>query len=386
MGNWQELKKQIIAYSRTIGIDKIGFTGGEPFTEIKEILLEHRKKGFSSGFEEQDINFRIDPSLILPDVRSIISLAVAYPSREPQCSSNTTKARGKFCRASWGQDYHIVLKEKLAKLEQFIKSLVPGAKTLSMVDTGPLSDRSVAARAGLGWLGKNGSLITEEYGSFVYLGELLTNLPLEPDQPVSNKCGSCTKCLEACPMQAIIQEKFTINAQKCLAYQTLTKGHLTNELKEKIAQQKYLYGCDVCQLVCPFNQAKTNDWHAEFQPDYELINPVLEDFCRLSNKDFKKIYGHMSGSWRGKKNLQRNAVLVMGKYRDEENIPLLAELLKNDQRPEIRAAAAWSLGKYGLKPTEDILREQMEKEKDERVLREIKDALNESGVILDKLK
>ena len=200
MDNWLDLKKQIINYSKKIGIDKIGFTGGEPFSDIEVILQEHQNRGYTSGFEEKDLKLRVDPALSLPGVRSIISVALAYPIRLPDYASDRDQERGLFCRASWGQDYHLVLRDKLTKLEQFIKSKVHWTESLIMVDTGPLSDRAVAYRAGLGWLGKNGSLITEEFGSFIYLGEFLTNLPLEPDPIAKNQCGSCTKCIKACPM------------------------------------------------------------------------------------------------------------------------------------------------------------------------------------------
>ena len=373
MYDWQQIKNQIIEHSQTIGIDKIGFTSGEPFYEIEDTLREHQEKGFSSGFEELNIDLRINPVLSMSGVCSIISVAVAYPSLEPRPLTDESETRGKFCRASWGEDYHKVLKEKLRKLDQFIKLLVPRAETLMMVDKGPLSDRAVAVRAGLGWIGKNGSLITKEFGSFVYLGEILTNLPLKPDnQRANNLCGGCKECLNACPMQAIIEDKSTINCQKCLAFNTLTKGHLEDALKGKIAEQKYLYGCDICQLVCPYNKDKNNDWHREFLPDYELINPVLEKVIKLSNKQFKDIFGHMSGSWRGKKNLQRNAVLILGKTKSTENIQLLADLLDHDLRPEIRAAAAWSLGQYDLAVTQNILKESLHKEQDVRVVQEIK--------------
>jgi len=374
--DWQQIKKKIIEHSEMIGIDKIGFTSGEPFLEIEDILREHQEKGFSSGFEESNIDLRINPALSMSGVCSIISVAVAYPSLELRELCDQQEYRGKFCCASWGQDYHKVLEEKLSKLDQFIKILVSRAETLIMVDKGPLSDRAVALRAGLGWIGKNGSLITEEFGSFVYLGEILTNLPLESDeQKVINLCGGCNECLNACPMQAILKDNSTINCQKCLAFNTLTKGHLEDDLKGKIAEQKYLYGCDICQLVCPFNKDKNNDWHREFRPEYELVNPVLEKVIKLSNRKFKDTFGHMSGSWRGKKNLQRNAILILGRTKGAENIQLLADLLEHDLRPEIRAAAAWSLGQYDLAVTQNILKAHLPKEKDVRVAQDIKRAI-----------
>jgi len=376
--DWKEIKQKIIEYSKIIKIDKIGFASAEPFKDIENVLKEHRDKGYSSGFEEKDIELRIEPKLSLLSVRSIISIALAYPSQEPE-GYKGNEIRGKFCRASWGKDYHVVLKGRLDKLSDYIKLLVPEVETLVMVDTGPLADRSVAARAGLGWIGKNGSLITPEYGSFVFLGELLTNLPLPSDEPMENKCGNCEKCIMVCPMQAILPEKLTINCQKCLAYQTLNKGFLNDELKEKIAFSKYIYGCDICQLACPYNKDKCNDWHKEFQPHYDLINPLLKELLKISNKDFRETYGHMSGSWRGKKNLQRNAILILGKGKDISLIPLLKDILVNDSRPEIRGAAAWALGKFDSEETQKILEKILEKEKDEQAICEIKKALKRTN-------
>ncbi|MDN5324151.1 MAG: epoxyqueuosine reductase [Clostridia bacterium] len=373
--NWLKIKSEIVQFSKSLNIDKIGFASAEPFYNIEELLREHRDRGYSSGFEEKDIMLRIDPQLSLPGVRSIIAVALAYPCQEPNNFVLDKEPRGMFCRASWGKDYHLVLREKLSQLANFIKTLVPEAATLAMVDTGPLSDRAVAARAGLGWIGKNGSLITEEYGSFVYLGELLTNLTLEPDHPVKKRCDTCSKCVNLCPMQAIIEDSSTVNCQKCLAFQTLTKGFLNDEIKNKIASHRHLYGCDICQLVCPFNKGKINDWHAEFKPRYELINPSLKKILKMSNKDFKKIYGQMSGSWRGKKILQRNALLILGEIKDPDTIPLLTDILNNDPRPEIRGAAAWALGKYNLEETFKILANRLEKEEDEQVKKEINNVL-----------
>lgn len=377
--NWDEIKHKIINYSKEIKIDKIGFTTAEPFYSIEKRLKEYLQKGYSSGFEEQDINLRIDPQRSLPSARSIIAIVVAYPHLEPT-GIELKGNRGKFCRASWGQDYHLVLKEKLAMLTEYITSLVPGTETLAMVDTGPLPDRAVAVRAGLGWIGKNSSLITPEYGSFVYLGQLLTNLPLPPDEIIKRECVNCDKCVKACPMEAILQEDKTINCQKCLAYQTLTKGHLDDEIKEKIAKHNYIYGCDICQLACPYNQDKLNNWHQEFTPRPELVNPLLEELLKISNREFKKMYGNMSGSWRGKKNIQRNAILILGKTKDQSTIPLLKQVLFSDPRPEIRGAAAWAIGKFDLQSTREILKESLKRENDKQVIKEIKKAIKESQI------
>lgn len=369
--DFQKIKEKIIAKSKELKIDKIGFTTAEPFNESEKILLDYRNKGYSSGFEEKDIKKRIYPQLSLPEAQSIIAIAMAYPAKEPSLEQKDVSGRGEFCRASWGMDYHRVLKEKLSAIDQFIKELVPGTENLIMVDTGALSDRAVAARAGLGWIGKNGSLITPEFGSFVYLGELLTTLPLPADKPLERECGNCSSCFKVCPLGAILPEGKIIDCRKCLAFQTLNKGQLTNTVKEKIGENKYIYGCDLCQLVCPHNNKVTNNWHDKFKSDYELIKPDLKGFLKLSNREFKEKYGQMAGSWRGKKVLERNAIFILGKHRDEEAIPLLKEILFSDPRPDIRSAAAWSIGNFQRDDTERILKEALKNEKDAEVKKEI---------------
>ncbi|MFZ5945472.1 MAG: tRNA epoxyqueuosine(34) reductase QueG [Bacillota bacterium] len=371
----QELKEQIKEYSRLIQVDKIGFTTGEPFYYLQELLEQHRLRGFDSGFEEKNIMLRLDPALSLPGVRSIISIAVAYPCLIPEELTDKEKPRGIFCRASWGMDYHAVLKEKLALLAGFILKLIPGVRTKAMVDTGPLSDRAVAQRAGIGWIGKNGNLITEEYGSFVFLGELLTTLPLPPDEPIHQECGQCSLCIEACPSQAINSENSTINCQKCLAFQTLNKKKLSEETKKQISLRGHIYGCDVCQLACPYNKGKTNDWHKEFQVEFDLISPKIEEIIKISNKDFQNKYGSVSGSWRGKKILQRNALLILGRHKDEKSLAFLGEVIKDDPREDIRAAAAWALGEHRTQEARRVLTDALLSEKNGYIKEEIRKAL-----------
>src|SRR5574342_689592 len=202
----QTLKEDIIQYSKEIGIDKIGFTTASTFGELKARLLKQQELGYQSGFEESDIEKRVNPKLLLNGAQSIISIALAYPSKmKLRVTSKKGERRGIFCRASWGEDYHHILRDRLRKLEDFILSKIPEAKVKSMVDTGELSDRAVAQRAGIGWSGKNCSIITPEYGSFVYLGEMITNIPFSPDKPIEDQCGDCNLCIGACPTGALVQ-------------------------------------------------------------------------------------------------------------------------------------------------------------------------------------
>lgn len=184
----EQLKRDVVDYAKKIKIDAIGFAAADPFLELKQRLYRHRELGYESGFEEKDIEKRTEPSLTMPEAQSIIAIALAYPSRMKHAPRSKKGAyRGVMARVSWGEDYHRVLNEKLRKLEAFIKQTVPTARCASMVDTGVLSDRAVAQRAGIGWSGKNTAIIHPELGSWIYLGEMITDIPFPPDKPVEGR-------------------------------------------------------------------------------------------------------------------------------------------------------------------------------------------------------
>ncbi|RMA83675.1 tRNA epoxyqueuosine(34) reductase QueG [Priestia megaterium] len=367
--NAYQLKEEIISYSKEIGIDKIGFASASMFDELKNRLLAQQELGYASGFEEPDIEKRVDPTLVVPKARSIISIALAYPSKLKDAPKSTKEdRRGIFCRASWGQDYHTVLRDRLQKLETFIKEKVPAAILQSMVDTGELSDRAVAERAGIGWSGKNCAIITPEYGSYVYLGEMITDVPFPSDKPIEDGCGTCNKCVDACPTGALVTGG-QLNSQRCIAFLTQTKGFLAEEFRSKLGNR--LYGCDTCQTVCPENKGKDFHFHPEMEPDPELAKPKLKPLLTMSNREFKEKFGHVSGSWRGKKPIQRNAIIALAHFKDQTAVPDLIELIKNDVRPVIRGTAAWALGKIGDKEALDTLMNLREKEKDQEVIEEM---------------
>lgn len=370
---WQLLKEEIKANAAELKIDKIGFASADPFWELKRILLQHRELGRESGFEEPDIEKRVHPEFSFQAPRSIISIAVLYPSKlinPPQ--SEPGAYRGIISRSSWGEDYHRVLKDRLFRLEAFIRQRVPEARMESMSDTGALVDRAVAERAGIGWVGKNCSVITPEFGSWVYLGEMITSIAFPPDTPVTEECGDCTICLDACPTGALVGPG-QLNAGRCISFATQSKEIIDDELKEKIGNR--LYGCDTCQTVCPKNKGKSWTHHPEFEPDHERVKPLLKPLLTVSNKQFKAQYGHMAASWRGKKPIQRNAVIALGKFKDESAIGALNDILLKDSRPVLREAAAWSLGKIGGDEAVVVLEEALQTESDVRVLSGIGKAL-----------
>ncbi|MEK5336359.1 tRNA epoxyqueuosine(34) reductase QueG [Bacillus sp. FSL M8-0166] len=364
-----ELKEELIQYAKEIGVDKIRFASADTFDSLKDRLILHESLGYLSGFEEPDIEKRTNPSLLLPKAKSIVAIALAYPSKMKDTPRSTKDARrGIFCRASWGTDYHVVLKKKLDMLEEFLRSKHVDIRTKSMVDTGELSDRAVAERAGIGFSAKNCMIITPEFGSYVYLAEMITNVPFEPDEKIEDQCGTCNKCVDSCPTGALVNPG-QLNSQRCISFLTQTKGFLPDEFRSKIGNR--LYGCDTCQIVCPINKGKDFHLHPEMEPDPEIAKPLLKPLLTISNREFKEKYGHVSGSWRGKKPIQRNAILALAHFKDTSALPVLIELMHKDPRPVIRGTAAWAIGKIGDDQQLPELEKALERESDEEAKEEI---------------
>lgn len=336
-----QLKQDVIDYAHTIGIDSIGFTTADPFDELKQKLADYHAKGYASGFEESDIELRTEPKLSLPTARSIIAIAVGYPNKLKGAPKSVRgDRRGMFARASWGQDYHSIMRKRLDKLGAYLEEKVPGVEIQSMVDTGVLSDRAVAERAGLGYVGRNGFVINPELGTWTYLGEMLVSIPFPPDDPLIDSCGDCTICVDRCPTGALVGDG-QLNSQKCISFLTQTKGYLADEYRYKIGNR--LYGCDTCQQVCPRNKG-INTQQDDIVLEPEILKPRLVPLLQMSNKEFKNTYGHLAGAWRGKKPIQRNAIVALAHFKDETAISQLQEVALNDPRPMIRGTAYWAIG------------------------------------------
>lgn len=367
------LKQEIKTVAVHFGLDAIGITTADPFDDLEPKLKAYYENGYDTGFEKGTIAEKVDPRVTMPWAESIIAVAMAYPTRlKASPRSEEGAYRGFVARSAWGNDYHGVLRERLNHLAQWLKKHFPDLRYEVMVDTGVLSDRAVAARAGIGWIGKNGLLITPQYGSFVYLGELIVSLALPPDQPMQEQCGSCTKCLDLCPTQAF-EAPGVLNGKRCLSYHTQTKTFVPLYFREKMGNR--LYGCDTCQLVCPYNRGQNWTHHEQFQPDPELVKPLLMPLIGMSKKTFQQTWAQTAAGWRGKKTIERNAIIALAHYRAQEAIPLLTERLYEDPRPVIRGTAAWALGKIGGEQARTALEEAKRREKDEKVLEEIEYAL-----------
>ncbi|HCA7541019.1 TPA: tRNA epoxyqueuosine(34) reductase QueG [Staphylococcus pseudintermedius] len=335
------LKEEIIAYAHTIGINSIGFTTADPFDELKQKLVDYHAKGYASGFESSDIALRTEPKLSLPTARSIIAIAVGYPNKLKGAPKSVRgDRRGVFARASWGQDYHSIMRRRLDDLAAFIQRKVPDVELMSMVDTGVLSDRAVAERAGLGFVGRNGFVINPDLGTWSYLGEMLVSIPFPPDDPRLDSCGDCTICVDRCPTGALVGNG-QLNSQKCISFLTQTKGYLPDEYRYKIGNR--LYGCDTCQQVCPKNRG-INTEQDDIHLEPEILKPRLVPLLKMNNKTFKNQFGHLAGAWRGKKPIQRNAILALAHFKEETAIPDLKDVAETDPRPMIRATAFWAIG------------------------------------------
>ena len=333
------IKEEIINLAKDIGISKIGFTTADDFDYLEKSLRLAVEEGRNSGFEHKNIEERIKPKLSLASAKTIISIAVAYPHKLKQQPQKTAYKRGKFTPNSWGLDYHYVLQDKLDRLAKGIEELTADFEYKGMVDTGALVDTAVAQRAGIGFIGKNGLVISKEFGSYMFLGELITNLDIEPDQPVDYGCGDCNRCVTACPTSCLIGDG-SMNAKRCLSFQTQDKGVMDLEFRKKI--KTVIYGCDICQICCPYNKGLDNPLATEIDPD--LSHPELLPFLELSNGQLKEKFGHVAGSWRGKNILQRNAIIALANANDRSAIPKMLEIIDKGQNPIHVATAIWALG------------------------------------------
>ncbi|WP_099188763.1 tRNA epoxyqueuosine(34) reductase QueG [Tepidibacter mesophilus] len=294
------MKQNIKKYCKDLNIDYVGIAGIGPYYELEKILKNKIDKGYYTGMEEKDIQKRINPRITMENVESIIVCLFPYFSGNVE-NTNISKY-------THNVDYHIVVKEKLEKLSKMIKKDIDEFEYKIFVDNGPLVDRYLAQISGVGYFGINNNIINDKYGSYVFIGYIMNNIKLKEDDKLDKKCIQCGECIKKCPGGAILGN-FDMNPNKCLSFITQKKEELTDEEKKLLKNNPTVFGCDICQDVCPHNKkintTKMNEFTENliYNIDYEKINTI-------SNKEFKRRYKDRAFSWRGRKIILRNLEII----------------------------------------------------------------------------
>jgi epoxyqueuosine reductase len=301
-----EISLQIKERAHALGFHKAGIVPAQALTPELSHLHEWLTQGFHGemSWMSRDPEQRTDPRRIFPEARSVIVVALNYYT-SPQHSHSA--ARGKVSRYAWGDDYHEVVGDKLRQLLSWIKEQWPAAAGKVCVDIQPMMDKAWAVRAGLGWIGKHTNLITGEYGSWVFIGELLLNLDLEdPHEEVADQCGSCTLCLDACPTGAIV-EPYVVDSRKCISYATIESRAPQMDKQVAAKLEGWLYGCDICQDVCPWNQITPVTDESRFEPREGNVNAALTEILELTQDAYATRFRHSAMKRAKLSGLKRNA-------------------------------------------------------------------------------
>jgi epoxyqueuosine reductase len=367
-------KRELTALIRRRAGD-LGFQGcemarAEPIEgeELREWLL----RGYhgTMSYLARNTEKRLDPRLILPGARSVICLALVY--RQPESTPTRTKGQGLISKYARGVDYHELMRERLEELAGYIQELEPEAQAKIYVDTGPVLEKAWAVRAGLGWQGKNTNILNRRLGSWFFLGEILLDKELDYGEPVADHCGSCTRCIDACPTQAL--EPYLLDGRRCISY-------LTIEHREDIAPElrvptgNLIYGCDICQDVCPWNRKAPFSSEDAFSVAPASSETQLTTLVRLTPEEFSERYRGSPikrAKWRG---WIRNAIVALGNSRDQDAIPELVRLL-NGPDPMIRRHAAWALARIGTPEAFQELENRRTRENEPETVKNLEELLS----------
>jgi epoxyqueuosine reductase len=291
------------------GFDQCGIAKAVPLDDDARRLERWLQKGYHGDmhYMENHFDLRVDPTKLVPGAKTVITVLYNYFPEETQQIGIP-----KIAKYAYGEDYHLVIRKKLQLFLQSVREKMGHVEGRGFVDSAPVLERSWAQRSGLGWIGKNGNLINKKMGSFFFIATLITDLELEPDVPhATDHCGTCSRCVDACPTDAILIDK-TVDASKCISYFTieLKSKDLPEDLKSK--SENWIFGCDICQDVCPWNRFSKPHQHQELEPFKEIMQFNIEDWLDINEESFKKIFKHSPLKRSGFEGIKRNLRLYQG--------------------------------------------------------------------------
>jgi len=352
-----------------LGASDVRVTAAADTGDVRRALRESFARGDLAtwAYDEAYAARAADPSHVLAGARSVLCIAIPYGANAPV----PRPLEGRVSSYVGSNDYHREVKRLLQSVADQIDSAAGKNVTAIACDTKPIAERAFAARAGLGWIGKHTNVISPVSGSFVFLGEIVTTLELPSDPPLRKSCGSCTRCIPACPTGAL-RGDYTIDATRCIADLTQRTDAIPRAMRPLIGT--WVWGCDLCQLACPPNAAMVKSAQHEASSK-EISMPELVRLLRLRSSEFKKRYARTAMGWRGGAILRRNAAVALGNSLDRAAVPVLAEALKHDPHALVRAHAAWALGRIASPAALSALRSCQAIEADAAVQVEIAAAL-----------
>lgn len=365
------IKALAIERARELGAGDVRVVDAKSDAQSRERMREAFARGdFATwGYDDGYARTAADPQAVLAGAQSLVCVAVPYATPAPQ----RRPLHGRVSNYAWSSDYHRRMRALLGEVARTIDAAAGAPVTAIACDTKPIAERAFAARAGLGWVGKHTNVISPTLGSFVFLGEVITTLALEPDTPVRKTCGACARCVEACPTGAL-RGDYTIDATRCIADLTQRTDPIPANMRALIGE--WIWGCDICQVVCPPTRNAGNAGGTAFVPlDTTVAAPSLTELLQLRSGEFKRRYARTAMGWRGAAVLRRNAAIGLGNALDRSAIPALVAALAEDPHPMVRGAVAWALGRIGAPRALEALREHATIETDPTVREEIAAAL-----------
>ena len=376
------LSARIKSEAQRLGFELAGISPAQA-PPHEESFADWLRRGFAGEMDylQRSEERRRNPQTLMPWAVSVVSVGLNYltPFIRP---AGSHEPKGWISRYAWGDDYHEVIKSKLERLLELVRNGHNGrVEGRVFVDSGPVLERGLAGVAGIGWIGKNTHLISPERGSWFFLGELFLSLPLAYDQAIRERCGKCDLCLKACPTGAFVGP-YVLDARRCISYLTIElKGSIPHHLRPLIGN--HIFGCDICQEICPYNVKALPTKEAAFAPREGLYAPDLIPLLSLTAEEFRRRF-HNSPIRRAKRRgLLRNVAVALGNLKSREAVPSLVRAL-DDEEPLVRGHAAWALGQIGTREAEARLRERRRCETDAAVNEEIDAALD--GVRNDRSK